>query len=1037
MISIVIPTYNHCNDLLKPCLESIIKFTDLSQIEVLVVANGCKDNTREYVESLGNPFKLIWIEEPAGYTKATNVGIEQSKGEYIVLLNNDTVLLDQTRHKWIEMLMEPFLTQSNVAITGPSKNLDENSWREFIIFFCAMIKRSVYEKVGVLDEIFSPGFGEDTDWCARAEDEGYKVVQVPTVDPLKKGTGKLMIGDFPIFHEGEATFGNDDTKFQWLIKRNSEILQQRYRNQLPHGAFSENQDVPVYRSFVSRGPDGGRMAEVGTWKGKSLCSVADIIIKKNLSVVAVDTFEGTVSEGNQACGEPAVLIQNIFEHNLKKFKIADRTQVIKGDSAESASLFPDNHFNMVFIDADHSYESVQKDIEAWWPKVKPGGILCGHDWLWHWSVARALKEKFGEESIHTDLCNMWYVDKPMVYDCFMFANELDVLDIRMHELKDVVDKFVIAEAPITQSGLTKPLYLRENWDRFKEFHDKIIHLVIDDMPTGDVDPWERERFQRDSVMRGLINLKDEDIVMISDADEIPRAECVKNYRKEQGIMSFQQQMSYYYVDYSSKEKWEWSKILPYKLFKQMTPCQVRYTHGTQKIENGGWHLSFLGGVDKIIEKIKGYAHQEYNTPAILDRSRIEGLIKEGKDVFGRDGVQYFLIEIDESYPKYLRDNLEKFKHLVFKKDEVKVASDELEEVQLKTPRPKRRETVTAVVSTKNRYHTTLPLVIMSVINQSVLVDKLVIYDDGDRKDLREDPLWRNIFGTMTAKSIDWHVEFGEGKGQVKNHQKSIENCDTDWIWRLDDDNYAEYDTLENLLAAADEKTGAVAGLVLDPKMYGKSEMASNKIEDIYLGLNEQWFIPSRSGWSDKPGANAWEVDHLYSTFIYRKDAAKHGYCKDLSVIGHREETIFTYEMKLAGWKIKINPEAITWHYKNSEGGIRAFKDPNLWAWDDSVLEYKLKQWGVKTRKPKLVVLDSGLGDHYSFLNVLPEMLKKYDDIILAVCYPDVFKDYKGLNIVSIEAAKAMGPIDEYNIYKKMWDWDHKTSMVDAYRRLYL
>jgi glycosyltransferase involved in cell wall biosynthesis len=346
-------------------------------------------------------------------------------------------------------------------------------------------------------------------------------------------------------------------------------------------------------------------------------------------------------------------------------------------------------------------------------------------------------------------------------------------------------------------------------------------------------------------------------------------------------------------------------------------------------------------------------------------------------------------------------------------------------------------TVTAVISTKNRYHTTLPLVVLSAINQSHQIDRLIIFDDGDHKDLREDPLWKNIFTSISVKGIDWEMVFSPGKGQVLNHQKSIEMCKTDWIWRLDDDNYAEYNVLEELLAAADEKTGAVGGLVLDPKMSPKCDLASNKIEDIYLGLNEQWFKSGRSGYTDKPGGNSYEVDHLYSTFIYRKNAATHGYCPDLSVVGHREETIFTYEMKRAGWKIKINPSATTWHYKNSDGGIRTFKDPDLWAWDDTVLAYKMKKWGIQARKPKMVVLDSGLGDHLAFKNILPELKAKYKDIILAICYPEVFEDEKDCQIVSIDAAKAMGPIDEYNVYKKMWDWDHKISMVDAYRRIYL
>ncbi|MFA5746191.1 MAG: glycosyltransferase, partial [archaeon] len=119
--SIVIPTFNHCDDLLKPCLESIRKYTDLSMVEVIVVANGCKDNTREYVESLGDPFKLLWFDEGLGYTKATNEGMKIATGEYIIPLNNDVQILDlgQGHNKWLNDLLKPFETDESIGITGP------------------------------------------------------------------------------------------------------------------------------------------------------------------------------------------------------------------------------------------------------------------------------------------------------------------------------------------------------------------------------------------------------------------------------------------------------------------------------------------------------------------------------------------------------------------------------------------------------------------------------------------------------------------------------------------------------------------------------------------------------------------------------------------------------------------------------------------------------------------------------------------------------------------------------------------------------
>lgn len=114
----------------------------------------------------------------------------------------------------------------------------------------------------------------------------------------------------------------------------------------------------------------------------------------------------------------------------------------------------------------------------------------------------------------------------MVYDCFQFFNELDILKLRMHVLNDVVDKFVISEATVTFSGEKKPLYFQENREMFKEFEDKIIHKVVDDTPM-DTSAFMRDSHQKCAVARGLEGAKDDDIVIFSDVDEIPNPEAVK------------------------------------------------------------------------------------------------------------------------------------------------------------------------------------------------------------------------------------------------------------------------------------------------------------------------------------------------------------------------------------------------------------------------------------------------------------------------------------------------------------------------------
>lgn len=227
--SIVIPTYNHCSDLLKPCLESIRQYTDMGKVEVIVVANGCTDETREYVESLGSPFKLVWSDAPLGYTRATNLGLKRATGEYCVLLNNDTVLLEQGRNTWLDMLTQPFLRDASVGITGPMKF----SWdcggivREAMAFWLVMIRRSLFIQHGYLDEIFSPGMGEDGDFSIRLVEAGYKLVSVPHDHAFEFGAGPNSM-PYPIWHKGNGTFGLDEDGKNSTIHRNNKILDYRW-----------------------------------------------------------------------------------------------------------------------------------------------------------------------------------------------------------------------------------------------------------------------------------------------------------------------------------------------------------------------------------------------------------------------------------------------------------------------------------------------------------------------------------------------------------------------------------------------------------------------------------------------------------------------------------------------------------------------------------------------------------------------------------------------------------------------------------------
>lgn len=227
--SIVIPTYNHCEDLLKPCIDSILKYTDHNLIEIVVVANGCTDGTRDYLESVKNHVSYIWIDEPRGYTYPTNVGMKVAVGEYVILLNNDIILLEQEKNTWLNVLEEPFKKDKDVGITGPVKF----SWdcggvtREAMAFWCVMISRRLINGIGYLDEIFSPGMGEDGDYSIRAVNAGFKLVSVP-VDVTGEFDTGIKNFNFPIYHKGNGTFADTNDLKNEIIVRNTKILADRY-----------------------------------------------------------------------------------------------------------------------------------------------------------------------------------------------------------------------------------------------------------------------------------------------------------------------------------------------------------------------------------------------------------------------------------------------------------------------------------------------------------------------------------------------------------------------------------------------------------------------------------------------------------------------------------------------------------------------------------------------------------------------------------------------------------------------------------------
>ena len=336
--------------------------------------------------------------------------------------------------------------------------------------------------------------------------------------------------------------------------------------------------------------------------------------------------------------------------------------------------------------------------------------------------------------------------------------------------------------------------------------------------------------------------------------------------------------------------------------------------------------------------------------------------------------------------------------------------------------------ITVCISTKDRYFSTLPLTLVAICNQTYKPKHVLIFDDGEHKDLRSDPLYSQVFPLFDINGIKWEVVFGEGKGQVLNHIKSVEIAKTPWIWRCDDDNVSEPNVLEELVKCIDDKIGAVGGLVIEPNKYITCSVASSKLEDIYLGLNEQWFA--------HPVHEIKEVDHLYSSFIYRREIAE--YCTELGPKGHREETLLTYSFIKKGYKNILNTKARTWHLKSPTGGIRSDNNVNDFVHDERIFSLKLNEWGIKPNDHAFVVLENGIGDHYVFKTILPQLLEKNKSkkYILFTTFPQVFADMDIQQGSIADAITLLGDISKYNIYRYMIDKKWNKHIADAYAEMY-
>lgn len=235
-----------------------------------------------------------------------------------------------------------------------------------------------------------------------------------------------------------------------------------------------------------------------------------------------------------------------------------------------------------------------------------------------------------------------------VYDCILFSNEFDLLELRLKTLWDVVDYFVIVEAPWTFSGNPKPLHFRDRHREFQHYLHKIRHVQLDGFLEAET-AWHREFASRDAMVEGFHDAEPDDLIFQSDADEIWRPEKRDEFLDREPIMVFEQRMFYYTLNSERVPRINWYGTRRLRR-KHWTMGQAVRAIKRPGIPGAGWHFSFLGDEHAAALKMKSFSHTEYSGDEWTDTNRIRQAMDSGVDLINPI-ASYVPVPVDETFPR--------------------------------------------------------------------------------------------------------------------------------------------------------------------------------------------------------------------------------------------------------------------------------------------------------------------------------------------------------------------------------------------------
>jgi hypothetical protein len=245
-----------------------------------------------------------------------------------------------------------------------------------------------------------------------------------------------------------------------------------------------------------------------------------------------------------------------------------------------------------------------------------------------------------------------------VIDVSPFNGEFTLLEIKLNEMADWVDRFVIYESPLTYTGLPKPLHFQQGKERFAKFADKIVHFVIDETPPYAAHAWARELYQRASAIRGLQGLVGpDDLVMLSDADEVlerGKIEAWDGLQTTCGLRTFCWFLNYRLLE--PVKQGAKSCLVKGRCLAGCGTAMARLMLGTltrEILPEAGWHFTSVLTAEALKAKLDSYSHEDWAGSSVAEQAAFLRSIREGEDQPG-----YRREPVDESFPRFVREHRE-------------------------------------------------------------------------------------------------------------------------------------------------------------------------------------------------------------------------------------------------------------------------------------------------------------------------------------------------------------------------------------------